>query len=288
MRTPYSPPCDRWQMLRVGLAISLTSSVVLLAGTIAVRLYTVTRVYEQQRIDQKHQEMLQRLEYLKTEKNYETCVAEAQRIPTDSLFYSQAQTLRDQCQNALTAASLTQAQALAAAGQLKDALAKAQSITDGAAAAQVQQLTWQWSEQILQIAEGYYLDPSGKLEAAIQTASSLTPENSLYNEAQSRIRTWQQEWSANEVHWQAAQVAVSTYQLDAALAEIRQITHPYWRQQAGTLVKAVYAERATLQPAQEIDAEKDHQTQSFTAELLVMTSGGMVLLFGSWVGSVKA
>ncbi|HEY9663281.1 MAG TPA: hypothetical protein V6C65_32950, partial [Allocoleopsis sp.] len=104
----------------------------------------------------------------------------------------------------------------------------------------------------------------------------------------SRIRSWQQEWSANEVHWQAAQAALNTYQLDVALAEIRQINHPYWSQQAGAIVKAVYAERATLQPAQEVDSGKDHQTQSFTVELLVMTSGGMVLLFGSWVGSVKA
>lgn len=261
MRTPFSPP-DRLQPIRLGLALVLTSSAFVASGSLAVRLYSLTQAYQQQRTDQMHQAMLSRVEYLKAAQDYGTCILAAQQIPAESLFYSRATILQAQCEKALTVSVIQRAQTKAAAGQLKDAIAEIQTVadravTDTAVAAKIQQSLWEWSNQILRIAEGYYLDPSGRLEDAVRTAGAITPDNPLYNEAQAKIRSWQQEWWINQSRWQAAQAALKAHQLETALMQAQQITHPYWSQQASTLIQAVYTEQAATKPANQPDSEPD-------------------------------
>lgn len=244
MRAPFPSHSDQLQAVRVGLAMLLTGSAVLFSSTIAMRLYSVSRAYEQQRIDQIHQAILTRVDYLKSAQNYSVCIAEAQRIPVESLFYSQAKTLQDQCQAALSETTIQRAMAMAALGQFSDAIVEVQSISDGAVSVKVQQLVWEWSNRILQIAEGYYLDSSGKLQDAISIAEAITPNNPLYNHAQAEIRRWQDEWAANRNHLQAAQAALQSKQADRALSEAQQVTHPYWSQQATVVINAAYAQIA--------------------------------------------
>lgn len=244
MQTPFPPPSDRLQPVRMGLAILLTGSAVLFTGTTAVRLYSVIKADEQQRAEQLHQEILVRGTYLKATQNYSACIAEAQRVPAESLFYSQARTLQDQCQSLSTEMIINRAQAMAAAGQFKDAIAEVKTVFDSTAMAKVQQLVWEWSNRMLQLAESSYLDPSGKFEDAIQIASAILPDNPLYADAQAKIRVWQQQWLTDQTHWQAAQTALNAHQLETALLQAQQITHPYWQQQSTAIINAIYAEQA--------------------------------------------
>lgn len=245
MQTPFPPSADRLQSVRVGIAVLLTGSALLLTGTIAIRLYSVTKAAEQLRIDQLHQAILARGDYLKTAQHYDECIAEAQKVPVESLFYSQARTLQDQCQNLSNEAILNRAQAMADAGQLKAAIAAAKTVTDQAAIDRVQQMVLDWSNRILQIADGYYLDPANKYQDAIDIANAITSDNPMYSEAQSRIYQWQRDWFVNQNYWQAAQTALNVGQLDIALLQVQQITHPYWKQQSAAIVNAVYAEQVT-------------------------------------------
>jgi hypothetical protein len=250
MQTPFPPPSNRLQSIRLGLAVLLTGSVVLFSGTVAFRLYSMIQANKQQRTDQLHQAILTRVTYLKTAKNYTACIAEAQKIPVESLFRSQAETLQDQCQSLSIETVIQQAQAMAAAGQLKDAIAEIQTVSSSAAATQVRQLVWEWSNRMLQVADSTYRDPSGKLQEAIHIASAIAPDNLLYAEAQAKIRTWQQEWLTNQAHWQAAQAALTAHQPATALLQIQQITHPYWQQQGVALTNVVYAQQVEgVQPA---------------------------------------
>lgn len=275
MQTPFSPPYQL-QALRISLALMLTGSALLGTGAITIRLYSAIRADDQQRIDQKHQAILSRVDYLKGAQDYSACITEAGQIPAKSLFSSQAKTLQEQCQNALIEATINRAQVMASAGQLKDAVAEIQPLlnpvsdqaastasyqpvsyqtaSSNAALSRVRQLIREWSNQILQVAEGYYFDPSGRFQEALQTASAIAPDNLLYGEAQTKIHYWQQEWLANQKSWQIAQAALNAHQLDAALLQVQKITHPYWNQQAMTIVNAVYAAKYTeaTQSAEEV------------------------------------
>jgi hypothetical protein len=245
MQTPFPPSADRLQPVRVGIAVLLTGSALLLTGTIAIRLYSVIKATEQLRIDQLHQAILARGDYLKTAQHYEDCIIEAQKVPVESLFYSQAKTLQDQCQSLSTEAILNRAQAMADAGQLKAAIAAVKTVTDRAAIDRAQQMVWDWSNRILQIAEGYYLDPTNKYQDAIDIASAIGSDNPLYSEALSKIHRWQQDWLVNQNYWQTAQSALNAHQLELALLQVQQITHPYWKQQSTAIVNAIYAGQTT-------------------------------------------
>lgn len=290
MRTPFPPPSDRLQLVRIGLALVLTGSAFLASGSLAVRLYSLTQAYRQQRTDQMHQAMLSKVEYLKAAQDYDACILAAQQIPAESLFYSRAEILQAQCEKALAAKVIHRAQTRAAAGQLRDAIAEIQTVSDAAVsdsavADKVEQFVWDWSNQILRIAEGYYLDPNGKLQEAVKTAGAITPGNPLYDEAQVKIRGWQQEWLINQSRWQAAQAALEAHQLDTALFQAQQLTHPYWSQQASTLIQVAYAEQAAREQSshQGSDSDKTGSEKidlNSSVLLLPLVIGTMLLLAG--------
>lgn len=238
MQAPFPPPCDHSKSIRVGLALLLTSVSVLLTGVMAAHLFIVIRSEQQQRLNQLHQAMVNRVDYLKATQSYSECVTEAAQIPAESLFHSSAMTLQDQCQTALDLATLNRAQTLAQKGQLKDAIVEVQALSGSNFAVQAESFTWTWSNQILDIAEGYYLDPSGNLVNAVQVANSISPDNPLHAKAQAKIQQWRLEWSANRGYWQAAQTALSQHQPEMALWEALQITHPHWEQQVQPIISA--------------------------------------------------
>ncbi|XPM54465.2 MAG: hypothetical protein EDM05_042135 [Leptolyngbya sp. IPPAS B-1204] len=291
MRTPMPPPSDHLRSVRIGLAMVLTGSVFLATGSLAVRFYWLVKVDQQQRVEQQHQAILARVEYLKAAGDHQRCIRETQQIPVESLFHSRAIVLQDQCQRALTTAVLNRAQGQANAGQLKDAISEVQTISDSAVAAQVQQLVWQWSNQILQVAEGYYRDSNGRFEDALKTAGAITPDNPLYSEAQNKIRGWQQEWLNNQSRWQIVEAAFKAHQYETALLQAQQISHPYWSRQVAPIVQAIYREQAAPQPSPPGRSESD-SIDTIPAGgmddvrlpiylLLPLMAGAMVLLAGA-------
>lgn len=262
MQTRFPPPTDPWHPARLGLAFLLTGSALIFTVTIAFRLYSVLDASKQHRLDRIHQSILTRADYLKTTQAYEACIVETTQIPASSLVYSPAKTLQDQCQLGLDEATLSKAQTLANSGHLKEAIAELQTVSTRNSI-KVKQLTEEWSNRILQIAEEHYTAPNASLPKAIQVASMLRSNNPFYVEAQIKIRRWQTEWVANQQRWQAAQAALNTNQPEMALLEVQQMTHPYWSQQSASIVNAAYAEIALLNQAKV--AQSNASTQVSTA-----------------------
>jgi hypothetical protein len=104
---------------------------------------------------------------------------------------------------------LNRANALAAAGKLKEAIAAIEAIQPGRALydeAQSQVKTWTRRVQIREdgpiLAEAKDLAYDGSLTAAINLASQIAPGRALYNEAQAAIDLWEAEreyiWSREE------------------------------------------------------------------------------------------
>jgi hypothetical protein len=293
MRTPFPPPSDHLQPIRISLAIVLTGSAFLASGSLAVRLYFLTQAHQQQRTDQMHQTMLSEVEYHKAAQDYRTCMTVAQQIPAGSLFHSRAKILRAQCEKALTTTVMQRAETKAAAGHLKDAIAEIETVSsgaiaDGAVTDRAEQFVWEWSKQILQIAEGYYFDPNGKWQEAVRTAGAITFGNPLYDEAQAKIRSWQQEWFTNESQWQAAEASFKANQLETALFQAQQITHPHWRQRASTLIQAIHAQQAATEQSNHQASNADSTETgreinlNSSAPLLLPLAVGLLLLLASF------
>lgn len=230
------PPADR-TTFRLIMATLLTGSCFCLTSAIAMHLYTQHQLYEAQRFEQIQQGRIDRAEVLKADQRYLTCIAEIQQIPSDSLLYSQAQTVGGECQSALTQTQLQQAQHLADAGYFQAAIVQLQTITDESAALKVQQLLWEWSNRILQIAETYYRDPNNRYAEAMQIAQAIGATNPLYETAQSKIAAWQTDWSTNQAHFQRAAELSARQHYQAAKGETEQISHAYWQQKAAAIVK---------------------------------------------------
>lgn len=276
MQTPYPPPMDRLHVVRVGMALLLTGSTLLLAISVALRLYAIGEANEQFRIAQQEQAVLNRLISFKAEEEYQTCQREAAQVPRESSVHDEALQLGEECQRAEVAATFQQSQILANAGRLTDAITKVQTITDSAAALQVQQWVLAWSNQILQTAEDYYLDPSGRLPEAIHTAGEIPSSSVLYSQAQAKIRDWQTDWAVHQNYWQKAQMALAAQRPRVALAQIQQMTHPYWRQQAMPLLEAVYQKWPEPQSLEEPSSDKPPATNP--AEELPLGAYAQLLL----------
>lgn len=250
---------NRVQM-QVSPALMLKMTVLLLLMAIVARFHTLMQAEDQYWAEQIDQAQISRIEQLKSAQNYRACITEAQQISLNSNHHAQASTLADQCRNLDAAAlRLRRAQTLAANGQPQAAIAEVKPILKQAG---ISDWVASWSRQIMQTAENYYHDPNSGLETAIQTASAISAENALYPEAQQQIRFWRSDWSDNGWHWQAAQLALTAGQTELARAEIQQIKHPYWQQQAQPLLEALYAKPstaashpvATVQPQTQFEA----------------------------------
>ncbi len=287
MQTPFSPPSDRIQPVRIAMAMLLTGSVFCFSGAIAARLYSFIQIYQDQRLDQIQQSVVDRVEMLKAKQSYNICIITAEQVPMESSLYTRAQSLKDECQGAITETKLRQAQQYADAGQLKAAIAELKTISDDAATVRVQQLLGEWSNRILQIAEGYYFSPSNRLDDAIRTANTIAVTDPLYLEAQAKIRDWQADWQTNQAHWQRAQTLLAAQEYGGALQESQQVTHPYWIQQTATIVRQAQVGQAIDQKNwQPATLEADSSPTQPTLSLKVLLLLGWV----GWVafGKVKA
>ncbi|MEC4984946.1 MAG: serine/threonine-protein kinase [Oscillatoria sp. PMC 1068.18] len=108
----------------------------------------------------------------------------------------------------------------------------------------------------------------GNIEEAIRLAESIAPESSAYEESQTAVKKWQQQWQLAEAQFQATETAFKEQRWLDAIASGRKIPEiAFWQDQATPLVEQALAEAETeaeklLQQAFTRAAKKD-----FTAAL---------------------
>ncbi|MBF2072239.1 MAG: hypothetical protein IGS50_00525 [Synechococcales cyanobacterium C42_A2020_086] len=293
MQTPLPSSSDRLQAARTGISIVLTGAIMLLAAAMAVQASLEVHRYQEQRRQQQEQqqqehllrqqqqqeqqqrEILAEAESLRDQQNYWGCMATAQQISFGTALYSHAQIVENQCQTAYAGVILQQAQAMADAGRLKDAIAHLRYMPPGLDNL-VQQWQSYWSQRILDIAEEQYRSSSDQFVQAIAIAQAISADSSLYHAAQQRVEDWRNERSTNQKHLRAAQVAMATQDFDTAWFEVDQVTdHPYWQQQAETVRQAIYQHQ---QQAAVREAERQHRLERLLLVLIPSGVGASVAL----------
>ena len=164
----------------------------------------------------KAQNTLRQVNTLQAAGQYEECVQKASTVSEQySNLYTQAQRLTGDC-------LLAQANALAKQRKFKDAIAQTRKISANMEAyLQVQSLTNQWSEAILQTATEKYRQ--GKLPEATAIAQAILPTAAVAQKAKETIQQWQAEGERNEEILKAAQKSLSSSQWQKALDQISKI-----------------------------------------------------------------
>ena len=196
------------------------------------------------------QETLEQIEALKTEAKYQECVQQAQIFPSDySDLYGKAQTFLNQCQQSQAKAQLARAKSLAEQSRFKDAIMLADQIRSNTSAhTAAQQLIYDWSEKILQIASNKYQE--GNLPEAMTIAAAVPTNSPLAQKVQVTVQQWNEEWQQNQIHLQAAQKAMDESRWQDAIKVAEKINNTdYWQKQSELIIKKAEAEIASAQAA---------------------------------------
>ena len=175
------------------------------------------------------------LQGLAAAENYESCRSQGNALPSQSRFYSEAQTLVQQC-------SLGLARQHASDQELTEAITVALSITtpDGQLQNEAQGLVTQWSGQVVK--QGEKLLQAGQLDNAIAVLRELPSESPTASSIESTIQGWQRQWGQSEVAVQEATDLLAQGQWLAAknkLDGVASITH--WQQQKKPLLEKAEA-----------------------------------------------
>ncbi|WP_224410148.1 serine/threonine-protein kinase [Oscillatoria salina] len=106
----------------------------------------------------------------------------------------------------------------------------------------------------------------GNIEEAIRLAESISPESSAYEESQTAVKKWQQEWKLAEAQFKATETAFKEQRWLDAIAAGRKIPEiAFWQDRATPLVEQALAQAETeaknlLQKAFTRAAKKDFTT----------------------------
>lgn len=215
---------------------------------------------------------------LRDEGQYEECLNRAAAVNTAQPTYEDAQILLNQCAEGI----LAQANQFAAEGQLQAALQEVAKIPPETAAGQTaQDLTQQWSGQLLQQATKLYQD-EGKLTEAIDLVRAIPASTEAGAQAQDTIATWQTEWKTNETTLQNATQALEAGDWYAAKEKAAALTTPYWIAQGDNIaaeadaeIAAIEAERQQQEAAeQEAAQQQDPDAVFIQAYEQCLASGG--------------
>jgi serine/threonine-protein kinase len=196
------------------------------------------------------QTTLAQVEELKTTKNYNECIQQAEAFPADYVdLQAQAQRLFRECKLAQTEIKLNRAKELADQSRLKDAIALAAEIeTDTNTYAQAQQLITQWSEKIFQVANDKYRQ--GNFKEAIAIATAIPVDSFLHAQAQTAIEQWQEELKKNETYLQAAQKALEERRWQNAIDTAKKVSKTsYWQKQTKPIIQKAQTNTTVSQPA---------------------------------------
>ncbi|MBI4780658.1 MAG: hypothetical protein HY785_04980 [Oscillatoriophycideae cyanobacterium NC_groundwater_1537_Pr4_S-0.65um_50_18] len=238
---PQTPLLESYRVRKVTFAVLLTLA--FLALVTALLISHIVTIYEaveqqklrsstlaQQQIHQTQQILVSQVESLKSSTAYEGCIEEAKSLLASrpqGAIYARTTTALRECQAHLSLRWMNQAQEAADRGELRGAIALAHQI-EGDKQPEAQQKIKGWTEQIMQMAEESY--KTGRLNSALEMAGAIRRSNPLYAFSQSKIESWNREWTANTSNWQAASLAVNADQLETARLYVQQITdHPYWQ-----------------------------------------------------------
>ncbi|MGB3492870.1 MAG: hypothetical protein WBA57_09090 [Elainellaceae cyanobacterium] len=139
----------------------------------------------------------------------------------------------------------------------------------------------EWSAALLNEAK-LVLQEEG-LEPAVEIATQVPPSSPLYEEAQDRINTWQQEWQQGEEMYAKAIAAMSEQSWGIASNQVRalgQLDFPYWKQtRADELSRRILHEQEAyqvLQAAQQKVEDDPSQIATALADLQEIASGKLV------------
>ncbi|MBI4779711.1 MAG: hypothetical protein HY785_00150 [Oscillatoriophycideae cyanobacterium NC_groundwater_1537_Pr4_S-0.65um_50_18] len=187
-------------------------------------------VYTQNQHNERDWQTLTRAVARKEERQFADCMAELRQISHQSLVYETAQLVLHDCQTEQHKLWLDESNNLATRGQYQQAIQGTDRISqDSVYYDEAQGLAKASAERILDIARGYYLDPSGRLNDAIAALKEIPATSSMSALALQRSQAWQQTWTSNQQHWQTAKLALDTDDFDAVQRELSMmIKHPYW------------------------------------------------------------
>jgi len=188
---------------------------------------------------------LEQLQALKNQGNYQKCANQNPTLPKESIFFTQAQAIIQECQ-------LAEAQKLATNHSFQAAIAAASKIPqDAANYQQAQHSIGQWSNNILDVAQNQY--QSGNLNEAIAIAKVISADSPVYSKSQAAIQQWQQEWEKNTSHWQAAQKALDQKNWQAVLDEVAKMdSTSYWQAKIQPIVKEAETQIAATKPKPQV------------------------------------
>ena len=226
----------------ITLSVLTTGAIFLLIASSALLAFAAMQGARQERLEQNYVEILEWAKHQQEQEDYQSCVREVDKIPEESFAYKQAQALLDKCKEALRVILLEEAQKLASAGYFRRAIDVANSIPGSSSDISVRQHIREWSESILRVAGESYRN--GLFEDAIRFANAISQDNPLYHEAQIQAQQWQNEVSANQQHLRAARIALSSSELEIALAEVVQVSnHPFWEQEVESIYQSIEKKR---------------------------------------------
>lgn len=225
------------------ISLALVSTGIVTAFVVAIALLGFTEIQQkkQQIVEQSQRTKIEQARIWWEQKKYLSCADTMNALlqteiesetPLKPDIATRAQFWLGECQDAL----LREAEELAKTGRFQDAIHRIMGIADSSPEAQQQ--VRQWSVRILEIAQDQYRE--GRFEEAVQIASAVSLDNPMYQEAQIHIQRWQNEWATNQQHLQNARAALSSNDVEVALAEIKQMTtHPAWAQAKEELMQEV-------------------------------------------------
>lgn len=224
------------------LTVSIFLSIVAVVSGIAFQTHS------KQKFEQKQTAILIYAQQLSNQKNYSACVNTAAKIPAHSNSYTDAQTLGTICQNLLSENNLKQAKQLAAKGQFAQALNLISQIPQGDLYLKAQNLTLEWSNRLLIIAQEYYDKPDNPVENAIAIAAAIAENSSVYGQAQDKIRQWQKELGNKKV-WQNIHLSLERDDFSTALAQAQKIVvnHEFWLIRRNDIIKEIQRRKTEKQ-----------------------------------------
>ncbi len=167
--------------------------------------------------------------------DYEACRSQGNALPSQSRFYSEAQTLVQQC-------SMGLARQQANDQELSQAITTALSITtpDGQLQNEAQALVTQWSGQIVK--QGEQLLQGGDLDQAIAVLRELPPESPTMSSIEATIQGWQKQWSQSEAAIQGASNLLEKGQWLAAKGQLESVASiAHWQQKKKPLLERAEA-----------------------------------------------
>ena len=205
--------------------------------------------YTQGQIDQPEKAGVEAIQLLQQGKNYEECVHKAEAVLPTSPFYPKAQNLSNECQRlAQDEKLLTRAQDLAKKHNFKEAISEASKIQLGTSRPLAQQLSDQWSMNLIKQSEELYEQSSNskELENVLALIKAIPQTSSVAKSADEMSQKWRTEWNKNEHYLQAANDALKqgkwqeaidkTHQVRLIGQEVKQNT-PYWQNKMKPIIE---------------------------------------------------